>query len=178
MKVNRVDAAWVHGRGHDPRQKDLADKHVVLAGCGSVGAPLAQQLAMAGVGRLTLVDPEALDWPNIERHPLGAKFVGQPKAKAMAEFLQENLPHLEIKGFVGTLAEFLESDAGSSPAQLIISATADWTSERVLNLDHVDGQITCPILFTWTEPHACAGHAVYLPAVRLYSRRRHVASGN
>jgi molybdopterin/thiamine biosynthesis adenylyltransferase len=166
MEVNRVDAAWVHGRGRDPRQKDLADKHVVLAGCGSVGAPLAQQLAMAGVGRLALVDPGTLDWPNIGRHPLGAKFIGQSKASAMAEFLQENLPHLHIDGFVGTLAEFLGSDTGSSPANLIISATADWTSERMLNLDHVDGQITSPILFTWTEPHACAGHAVYLPAAQ------------
>lgn len=166
MEVDRVDAAWVHGRGHDTRQTTLVDKHIVLAGCGSVGAPLAQQLAMAGVGRLTLVDPETLSWSNIGRHPLGAKFIGRPKAQAMAEFLQENLPHLRIDGFVGTLEEFLQSDAACSPAHLIISATADWPSERVLNLDHTDGQITCPLLFTWTEPHACAGHAVYLPAAQ------------
>ena len=61
---------WVHGRGHDARQKVLAEKYVVIAGCGSVGGPVAQQLAMAGVGQSTLVDPETLTWSNIGRHPL------------------------------------------------------------------------------------------------------------
>jgi hypothetical protein len=163
MNVDRVDAAWVHGRGHDPRQQSLAQKHVVIAGCGSVGAPLAQQLAMAGVGRLTLVDPELLSWPNIGRHPLGAKSVGKFKATSMAELLQENLPHLQIDAFVGSLDGLLQKQAGHLATDLLISATADWTSERVLNLDHIDGTIPCPLLFTWTEPHACAGHAVYLP---------------
>ena len=82
--VDRVDAMWVHGRGHDARQKILAEKHVVIAGCGSVGGPIAQQLAMAGVGRLTLVDPELLSWSNIGRHPLGSKFVGLPKSTALS----------------------------------------------------------------------------------------------
>ncbi len=165
MEVDRVDASWVHGRGHDPRQKTLANRRVIVAGCGSVGGPLAQQLAMAGVGRLTLVDPQTLSWPNIGRYPLGSKFIGRPKASALAEFLQENLPHLRIDGFVGTLAEFLESNADRR-AELIVAATADWNSERVLNLDHIDGKIACPLLFAWTEPHACAGHGVYLPGAR------------
>ena len=164
-QVDRVDAAWIHGRGHDPRQRDLAGKHVIVAGCGSVGAPLAQQLAMAGVGRLTLVDPQNLVWANIGRYPVGSKFVGRAKTKALAEFLQENLPHLRIDGFVGTIAGYLGSGVDHA-ADLIVSATADWSAERVLNLDHIDGLITCPLLFTWTEPHACAGHAVYLPAAQ------------
>lgn len=165
MEVERVDAAWVHGRGHDPRQKILAEKHVVLAGCGSVGAPLAQQLAMAGVGRLTLVDPDILDWANIGRHPLGSKYINRPKAGALSEFLQENLPHLQIDGFVGTLAEYFETRPGNA-MNLVISATANWNAERVLNLDHIHGQIACPVLFTWTERHACAGHAVFMPTTR------------
>jgi len=119
---------------------------------------------MAGVGRLTLVDPERLTWANIGRHPLGSKFIDQHKAIALSECLQENLPHLEIDGFVGTFAEYSASRS-LSDVDLIICATADWNSERLLNLDHVDRQISCPLLFTWTELHACAGHALYLPAV-------------
>jgi hypothetical protein len=165
MEVDRVDAAWVHGRGHDHRQKTLCNKRVIVAGCGSVGAPIAHQLAMAGVGHLTLVDPQALSWSNIGRYPLGSKFIDRPKASALAEFLQENLPHLRIDSFVGTLAEFLGSGADCT-ADLIVTATADWNSERVLNLDHIDGKVACPLLFAWTEPHACAGHGVYLPAVQ------------
>jgi hypothetical protein len=159
--VDRVDAMWVHGRGHDSRQKLLAEKHVIISGCGSVGGPIAQQMAMAGVGRLTLVDPELLSWSNIGRHPLGSKFVGFPKSTSLAGLIQENLPHLRIDGFVGKIEEFLLSEK-EWRADLIIVATADWPSERVLNLLHIEGEIECPLLFTWTEPRACAGHAVCL----------------
>jgi hypothetical protein len=163
--VDRVDASWIHGRGHDMRQKTIANKHVVIAGCGSVGAPVAQQLAMAGVGRLSIVDPETLAWANTGRYPLGSKFVGLQKARALSGFLQENLPHLRIDGFVGKIEDFLANSTDPSP-DLIVVATADWSCERILNLRHIDGQITCPLLFTWTEPHACAGHAVYLPCTK------------
>ncbi len=161
--VDRADAIWVHGRGHDARQKVLAEKYVVIAGCGSVGGPVAQQLAMAGVGRSTLVDPETLTWSNIGRHPLGSKFVGLPKATALSGLLQESLPHLRIDGVAGKIEHFLTSGAECRP-DLIVVATADWSCERFLNLLHIEGQINCPLLFTWTEPRACAGHAVCLPA--------------
>ena len=60
LKVERVDSPWIHGRGYDPHHKSLSVQTVVIIGCGSVGAPIAQHLAMAGVGRLDLVDPEVL----------------------------------------------------------------------------------------------------------------------
>jgi molybdopterin/thiamine biosynthesis adenylyltransferase len=166
MEVDRVDAEWIHGRGHDPRQSTLKDKHVILAGCGSVGAPIAQQLAMAGVGGLTLVDPKTLSWSNVGRHPLGARFVDKSKSLELAKFLQENYPHHRIEGFIGNLQKFLAENAGASTADLIICATADWNMERVLNLEHVHGVITTPVLYAWTEPHACAGHALFLRGTR------------
>src|SRR5207248_418724 len=48
--VQRADANWVHGRDRDPRTERLLRATVVLAGCGSVGAPVAVALAQAGVG--------------------------------------------------------------------------------------------------------------------------------
>ena len=92
MEVERVDAEWIHGRGHDPHQHILRKKHVVIAGCGSVGAPVAQQLAMSGVGKLTLIDYDRLSWANVGRHPLGAQYVGKKKSIALSEFLQMNYP--------------------------------------------------------------------------------------
>jgi hypothetical protein len=47
---------------------------------------------------------------------------------------------------------------------LVICATVDWQMESLLNLQHVHGEITAPVLYTLTEPHACAGHAVFLPS--------------
>jgi molybdopterin/thiamine biosynthesis adenylyltransferase len=163
MEVERIDAAWIHGRDHDPRQQFLSTKHVLIAGCGSVGAPLAQQLAMAGIGHLTLIDDDLLTWPNVGRHPLGATAVGKKKSLSLAGVLQENYPHLMIEGFDGKLDAYLQHSAAQPPADLIVCATADWPSERLLNVQHMNGDIPTPLLYTWTEAHACAGHAVYLP---------------
>jgi hypothetical protein len=82
--VQRADANWVHGRGRDPRTGQLLEATVVLVGCGSVGAPVGCALAQAGVGRIVLVDPDTLTWPNVGRHPLGASAVGRNKAEALA----------------------------------------------------------------------------------------------
>ena len=86
--VQRADANWVHGRGRDPRTAQLIDSTVVVAGCGSVGAPVACTLAQGGAGRIVLVDYDVLSWPNVSRHPLGATAVSRNKAEALAERLQ------------------------------------------------------------------------------------------
>ena len=163
IQVERVDAAWIHGRDHDPRQRELSSKTVVVAGCGSVGAPIAHMLAMAGVGCLRLVDDKELTWANVGRHVLGAGSVGGNKAKALADHLQKNYPHSQIDGFDMTLEEFEETNPNLvRECHLIVSATADWKSENILNLRQVRGEITQPIIYAWTEPHACAGHAVHV----------------
>jgi sulfur-carrier protein adenylyltransferase/sulfurtransferase len=163
LQVERVDAGWIHGRDYDPRQKKLSSKRVIVAGCGSVGAPIAQMVAMAGVGRLQLVDGEELSWANVGRHVLGAESAGKNKAKALADRLQKSYPHSQIDGFEMTLEEFTEAHPDFvGQSDLIVSATADWKSENILNLKEVCGEMTQPMIYVWTEPHACAGHAVYV----------------
>jgi sulfur-carrier protein adenylyltransferase/sulfurtransferase len=165
IKVERVDSAWIHGRGYDPHHESLSAQKVVIIGCGSVGAPIAQHLAMAGVGHLCLVDPEVLSWANVGRHPLGVEHVGDNKAEALAQKLQLSYPHAEIRGFNRSYAAFLLKEPPlAADADLIICATADWEMESLLNLQRVHGEIAAPVLYTWTEPNACAGHAVFLPS--------------
>ena len=93
-KVDRVDHSWIHGRDHDSRQVVLKDANVLLVGCGSLGSSVAELLARAGVGNLTLMDGEVLDWANISRHSLGAENVGNPKASALKNRLATAFPHL------------------------------------------------------------------------------------
>jgi molybdopterin/thiamine biosynthesis adenylyltransferase len=163
IKVDRVDPGWIHGRDHDPRQKEVYSKTVILIGCGSVGGPIAQSLTMAGVGRLSLVDDEKLSWANVGRHPLGVESVGQNKAEALADRLQKSYPHSRIDGFNMTYERFAELHPDLiSNCDLIISATADWKSERILNLRQFLGEIAGPIVYVSTEPNACAGHAVLI----------------
>jgi molybdopterin/thiamine biosynthesis adenylyltransferase len=163
MRVERVDSAWIHGRGADPHHEELRSTKIVVVGCGSVGAPIVQHLAMAGIGRLVLVDPQDLEWANIGRHPLGAEGVGKNKATVLAKHLQLNYPHAKIEGFKLAYHDFFSREGlHLTDADLIVCATADWEMERLLNLQHRNGEVKPPILYTWTEPHACAGHAIII----------------
>ena len=161
--VQRADAHWIHGRGRDLRTTRLLAATVVLIGCGSVGAPVAGVLAQAGVGRIVLVDYDTLSWPNVGRHPLGASAVGLNKAEALAKRLQADYPHLRIESRSCELHKLLLIDRDLlAAADLIISATGSWAAENALNRWHVNQGRERPILYAWTEAHACAGHGVVI----------------
>lgn len=160
-RVERADAAWVHGRDQDPRQAALASRRVVIIGCGAVGAPVATQLAMAGVGNILLIDPENLSWPNIGRHPLGADSVGFGKALQLAKKLTVSFPHARFDSRTEEFGTVLQKEQSLLVAcDLIVCATGIWSVESALNAWHVGGKRPANILYSWTEPHACAGHAV------------------
>ena len=159
--VQRADANWVHGRGRDARTSKLLDSTVVVVGCGSVGAPVACTLTQAGAGRICLVDFDDLNWPNVGRHPLGASAVGHNKAEALAERLQADFPHLQIEARTCDLHQLLLNDLDLlEAADLIIATTGSWGAESALNRWHVVQGRQSPVLYGWTEAHACAGHAV------------------
>jgi hypothetical protein len=159
--VQRADGDWVHGRGQDLRTGRLLGTTAVLVGCGSVGAPVACALAQAGVGRLVLVDPEELSWPNVGRHPLGATAVGRNKAEALVERLQAEYPHLLVEHRPVGLHQLIAHEGDLlSAADLIVSATGNWVAESALNRWHLGQSRAMPIVYGWTEAHACAGHAV------------------
>jgi len=62
-------------------QERLMAAHALVIGAGGLGSPVALYLGTAGVGRITLVDHDAVDLTNLQRqiaHNLAR--VGQPKA--------------------------------------------------------------------------------------------------
>ncbi len=161
--VERVDHDWVHGRGMDLKQETLKAARVIIFGCGSLGSFVADQLAMAGVGDICLVDPEELRAANVGRHRLGMRQIGRRKARALAEELQADFPHLSIRGFVMSYQQFrkeLPDEWDRHP--LVLSLTGDWAAESHLNISHLESRNDRKIIYGWTEPHACAGHAVLI----------------
>lgn len=139
LAVERADPSWVHGRGHDHRAMQLNGKTVAVVGCGSVGAPVAIALVQAGVGRIILVDPELLSWANIGRHPLGAASVGMSKAKALAERIRRDYPHVVAEHHVAELDEVLRLRAAPlDQCDLIVSATGSWSADSQLDAWQAD----------------------------------------
>uniref|UniRef100_A0A8D0B951 Adenylyltransferase and sulfurtransferase MOCS3 n=1 Tax=Salvator merianae TaxID=96440 RepID=A0A8D0B951_SALMN len=71
-------------------QLRLARSAVLVVGCGGLGCPLAQYLAAAGVGRLGLVDHDAVELNNLHRQVLHRESrLGVPKARSAAAALKE-----------------------------------------------------------------------------------------
>lgn len=76
----------------------MKTKHVAIVGTGSIGSAAAQAIADHGVGRLTLVDPDRLEFHNLVRHQLSRSEVGRYKAIALADKLQRSHPGLSVEG--------------------------------------------------------------------------------
>jgi len=75
----------------------LADARVSVIGCGSFGSALADMLVRAGLGRLTLIDPEDFAIENVGRHVLTGADVGRAKTEALADHLRKINPGLHVE---------------------------------------------------------------------------------
>lgn len=77
--------------------KKLADSHVLVVGLGGVGAYVAEQLARAGIGRLTIVDSDTINITNKNRQLLALdSTLNRPKVEVMAERIRDINPDIEV----------------------------------------------------------------------------------
>ncbi len=78
-------------------QARLAAARVLIIGCGGLGVPAATYLAGAGIGSLTLVDPDVLEPTNLPRQvAYAAADCGQAKALLLAERLRTLNPRVGL----------------------------------------------------------------------------------
>ncbi|TAM58850.1 molybdopterin-synthase adenylyltransferase MoeB [bacterium] len=83
-------------------QAKLAQARVLCLGAGGLGSPVALYLAAAGVGRLGLIDDDAVERSNLQRQVLfGESSLGVPKVRAAAERLRDLNPEVEVEAIEG-----------------------------------------------------------------------------
>jgi len=94
----------------------FATKRALVIGAGGLGGPALLGLAAAGVGRLTVVDGDAVESSNLARQPLYVEAdLGRRKAAAAAERLRRLFPAVEVEAVDGRFD-------GSSAARLLQGA--------------------------------------------------------
>ncbi|MFW7415637.1 HesA/MoeB/ThiF family protein [Demequina sp. SO4-18] len=85
-------------------QRALGGASVAIVGVGGLGCPVAQYLAAAGVGRLTLIDSDHVSLTNLHRQILfGPDDVGRPKVHAAVHTLRALAPGMDLRPVVRRL---------------------------------------------------------------------------
>ncbi len=88
-------------------QERFAAAHALVVGAGGLGAPVAQFLVAAGVGTVTLCDPDRVDLTNLQRQILYAgPDIGRPKVEAARDRLHAINPEVRVVA----LAERVEGE--------------------------------------------------------------------
>lgn len=116
-------------------QTRLSKKHVLMIGVGALGTSNAEILVRAGVGKITLVDRDYIEFSNLQRQQL---FTEQnaldrtPKAVAAKERL------LAIQSSANVIAQILDVNAETldgltNGVDLIIDATDNFETRMLIN---------------------------------------------
>ena len=163
VPVERADVEWALTRDqgldslHERRQK-----RVLILGCGSVGSPIAELLARAGVGELHLVDKESFELENCSRHVLGMKDVSTSKALSLAKRLREQIPGVDVKGHVALASSWIANVCKPGRFDLVIDCTGESSVRTVLAQYRALSLGPCNVAHVWMEPFGAAAHVVFL----------------
>lgn len=118
-------------------QAKLAAASVLIVGVGALGTTIAEQLARAGVGRLTLVDRDIVELSNLQRQVLFDEFHAAdavPKAAAAAGRLKAINSTIEVFPLI---ADFDQDNAREiirdSRADVILDGTDNSETRYLIN---------------------------------------------
>ena len=116
-------------------QDALAAAHASICGCGALGTVIAELLARAGVGCLTLIDRDYVELSNLQRQFLFTEEDARealPKAVAAQRHLQAINSGIEVRGVVDDLSRknIAELLGGTD---LILDATDNFETRFLIN---------------------------------------------
>ena len=110
----------------------MHEKHVVVPGAGgNIGSHLIPHLArMAGVGKITVVDPDAYERANLMSQAIRLQDVGKSKARVQAEQLHRMRPELQVERLACAIED---APLGRLRADLLISCLDSRRARQVVN---------------------------------------------
>lgn len=157
LTMRRLTATYMRERGG--ASAAMFSKHVVVIGCGAIGAVIADALAATGVGRLTLVDYDDYSEDNVFRHILDPIWIDVPKVHGLQSKLERQYPGLKVTPLTISGQEWLYgADLGDVDA--VVFALGLPTLEQAFSRTLRKKKKQLPILFTWLEPLDLGGHSV------------------
>lgn len=96
-------------------QEKIRHKHVLIVGAGALGSAGAEAFVRAGIGKLTIIDRDYVEWSNLQRQQLYTEKDANdkiPKAIAAKKHLEQINSEVEIEALV--------MDAGSDNLESLL----------------------------------------------------------
>lgn len=101
----------------------LRDSHVIVVGLGGVGAYAAEQLARAGIGKMTIVDGDVVNVTNRNRQLIALNStIGKPKAEVMAARIRDINPDIELDVIYQYMKDQAIIDLMAIPYDFVVDA--------------------------------------------------------
>jgi adenylyltransferase/sulfurtransferase len=114
-------------------QARFAAAQALIIGAGGLGAPAAQFLAAAGVGTVTLCDPDTVDLTNLQRQILySTADVGTPKVAAAKARLHAINPEVRIETIAARVGPN-ELQALVAPADVVLDCSDNFATRHAVN---------------------------------------------
>lgn len=135
----------------------LARKRVVVIGLGSGGGLVALSLAMSGVGRFVLIDDDVLEEGNVVRHVADRRYLGQPKAQAVAELIRQRNPNAEVETHIGRIEQHMDA---LEQVDLLVVAVDGENAKYVINQAALDRHL--PAVYAGVYERGEGGDAVVI----------------
>ena len=114
-------------------QERLLAAHALVIGAGGLGSPVALYLGSAGVGRITLVDHDAVDATNLQRqiaHTLDR--VGTPKASSARAAIAAINPDPQVTA-LQQRADAALLDQWVPTADVVLDCTDNFSTRHAIN---------------------------------------------
>ncbi|MDK2892332.1 HesA/MoeB/ThiF family protein [Methanohalophilus sp.] len=122
-------------------QERLKKSRAVVAGCGGLGSPIINYLAVAGVGHIRIIDMDSVELSNLNRQILHWHYdMGKKKVCSAGEKLKDINPFITIE----TIGDRITDDNAKEllgDADVIIDALDNYDTRFLLNRIAVENNI-------------------------------------
>jgi len=96
-QVNRYSRHIIMPQVGPAGQRKIMEASVLIIGAGGLGSPIAVYLALAGIGKIGIVDFDVVDLSNLQRQILHQNDdIGKPKAISAKETINAYNPDVEV----------------------------------------------------------------------------------
>lgn len=114
-------------------QQRLLDAHALVIGAGGLGSPVTLFLGSAGVGRITVADPDVVELTNLQRqiaHDMSG--LGRPKADSVRARVAALNPQVQVQACV-LRADAAWLDAHVPGADVVIDCSDNYATRQAVN---------------------------------------------